>query len=152
MKRPAIALSACLAAACGGGGSSPDPPPATVSPQVAGQYAVAVRLLDNTCGAVPTVQPQPTSVEQTPGASGFSLAHGGLRLTGSVERDGAFTTQPLAVADAAGPALLSLGGRFTTSGLEAIVTVEVAPAAPAPACRYRVEWTGVKQGPPNVLG
>ena len=124
----------------------------TASPQVAGQYAVAVRLLDNDCGAAPTVQPQPTSVEQVPGASAFALTHGGLRVTGSVERDGAFSTQPLGVQDALGPAVVSLGGRFTTGGLEAIVSVDVSPPAPAHACRYHVEWTGTKQGSPNVLG
>jgi hypothetical protein len=152
MKRTAIALSAALTAACGGGGTSPGSPSSSVSPQVAGQYTVAVRLLDNGCGAAPTVQPQPTSVEQTPGAPAFSLTHGGLRVTGAVERDGAFTTQPLGVTDPLGPAVVTLGGRFTTSGLEAIVTVDVSPPAPAAACRYRVEWSGTKQGPPNVLG
>jgi len=152
MKRPSIALLACLVAACGGGGASPGAPPTTVSPQVAGQYAVAVRLLDNDCAAAPITQPQPTSVDHVPGASAFSLMHGGLRVTGSVDRDGAFSTQPLGVTDTLGPAVLTLDGRFTTSGLEAIVTVDVSPAAPAAACRYRVEWTGAKQGPPNVLG
>ena len=39
-----------------------------------------------------------------------------------------------------------------TNGLEAIVTVDVSPAAPGAACRYRVERIGAKQGPPNVLG
>jgi hypothetical protein len=152
MKRISLVSLAWLMAACGGGGSSPGSPPTAVSPQVAGQYTVSVRLLDNDCGAAPTVLPQATSVQQTPGASAFSLTHGGLRVTGSVERDGAFTTQPLSVQDALGPATLAVVGRFTTSGLDATVTVDVSPIAPAPACRYRVGWTGTKQGSPNVLG
>ena len=140
-----------LLSACGGGGSSPaTTPPA--SPQVGGQYDVAVRLLDNDCSAVPTVQAQPTSVAHSPGATAFSLTHGGLQAAGSVGRDGTFTTQPLAVQDAAGPATLTIAGRFTTGGLEATVTVVVTPAAPAAPCRYLVGWTGVKQGAANVIG
>jgi hypothetical protein len=119
---------------------------------VGGPYDVAVRLLDNDCAAAPTVQAQPTSVSHTPGATTFTLIHGGLQVAGSVSREGTFTTQPLAVQDALGPATLTVAGRFTTAGLEATVTVAVTPAAPAAPCRYRVGWTGVKQGPPNVLG
>jgi len=151
MKRH-ILLAALLLPACGGGGSSAGSPPTPVPPQVAGQYDVAVVLLDNDCSTSPTVQPQPTSVEQVPGASAFSLSHGGLRVTGSVDRGGSFTTQPLSVQDALGPAVLTITGRFTTGGMEATVTVAVTPAAPAAPCQYRVGWTGTKQGSPNVLG
>jgi hypothetical protein len=98
------------------------------------------------------VLPQPTSVAHVPGATAFTLTHGGLQVSGSVARDGTFTTQPVAVQDAQGPANLALAGRFTTGGLEATVTVAVSPPAPAPACQYRVGWTGTKQGSPNVLG
>lgn len=147
---PALVLAG-MVAACGGG-SSPSTPPSTATPQVAGQYDVAVRLLDNDCPAPPTVQTQPTSVAHMPGATAFTLTHGGLQMTGSVGRDGSFTTQPLAVQDASGPASLAMAGRFTTSGLEATVTVTVTPAAPVPSCRYLVSWTGEKQGTPNVIG
>ena len=140
-----------LLAACGGGGSSPGSPPTSVSPQVAGQYDVAVALLENDCAGAPTVMPQPTSVAHAPGAASFVLTHGGLSLTGTVNRDGTFTTQPLPVQDAQGPATLTAAGRFTASGLDATVTVAVSPAA-APSCRYVVGWTGAKQGAPNVLG
>ncbi len=144
-------LAALLLPACGGGGSSPGSAPTPASPQVAGQYDVAVALLDNDCAGAPTVLPQPTSVAQAPGATAFTLTHGGLQVAGSVGRDGAFTTQPLAVQDALGPATLAIAGRFTATGLEATVTVTVSPAA-LPGCRYHVGWTGAKQGPPNVLG
>lgn len=136
---------------CGGGATPPSTtPPQTVSPQVGGQYDVAVRLQQNDCAATPTVLPQPTSVTHTAGGSGFSLAHGGLTVTGTVSRDGAFTTQALSVQDPQGPATLTIAGRFTTNGLEATVTVAVTSSAGA--CRYLVGWTGSKQGSPNILG
>jgi hypothetical protein len=118
---------------------------------VAGQYTVAVQLLQNDCAATPTVQPQPTSVAHSPGAATFVLTHGGLSLTGTVNRDGTFTTQPVPVPDPQGPATLTAAGRFTASGMDATVTVDVSPAA-APSCRYVVGWTGAKQGASNVLG
>jgi hypothetical protein len=146
---PAAAAMAALLMACGGG-SSPSTTPGAASPQVGGAYDVTVRLLDNDCGGTPTVQAQPTSVAHSPGAATFTLTHGGLQLAGQVARDGTFTTQPLAVTDPMGPATLALAGRFTSSGLAATGTVTVAQAAGT--CRYTVGWTGVKQGPPNVVG
>ena len=85
-------------------------PPQTIAPQVGGQYDVAVRLQQNDCPAAPTVLPQPTSVTHVAGASAFTLAHGGLVVSGSVARDGAFTTQTLAVQDPQGPATLTTRG------------------------------------------
>ena len=150
MKKRLPWLALCLAS-CGGGATPPTTtPPSTAVPQVGGQYDVAVRLQQNDCAAAPVVQPQPTSVAHTAGASSFTLAHGGLTVAGSVARDGAFTTQALAVADPQGPAFLTMAGRFTTSGLEATVTVAVTAASGA--CRYLVGWAGTKQGSPNVLG
>jgi hypothetical protein len=141
-------LALCVVS-CGGGATPPSTTPSAV-PQVGGPYDVAVRLQQNDCPAAPTVQPQPTSVSHAAGASSFTLAHGGLTVTGSVARDGAFTTQPLAVTDPQGPATLAIAGRFTPGGLEATVTVGVTGSSGA--CRYLVGWTGTKQGPPNVLG
>jgi len=109
-----------------------------------------VALLDNDCAGSPTVQAQPTSVAHAAGASSFTLTHGGLQVAGSVSVDGTFTTTPLAVGDPQGPATLAIAGRFTTGGLEATVTVTVASAAGP--CRYRVGWTGTKQGAPNIIG
>lgn len=138
-------------ASCGGGSTPPSTmPPQTIAPQVGGQYDVQVALQQNDCPAAPTVLPQPTSVTHVAGASAFTLAHGGLVVNGSVARDGAFTTQTLAVQDPQGPATLTLAGRFTPAGLEATVTVSVSAASGA--CRYLVGWTGSKQGAPNVLG
>lgn len=151
MRHERIALAcALLLSACGGGTTPPTTTPPSAVPQVGGQYDVAVRLTQNDCPAPPTVLPQPTSVTHTAGASTFTLAHGGLSVGGSVGRDGAFTTTPLAVQDPQGPATLGIAGRFTTNGLEATVTVGVTAAGGA--CRYLVGWTGSKQGSPNVLG
>jgi hypothetical protein len=135
---------------CGGGGAGPTPP--APSPQVGGDYDVAVQLVENACGNGVQVQPQPTSVTHAAGATTFTLVHGGLQVTGTLSRDGAFTTQPVAVQDPLGPAQLAISGRFTTNGLEATVTVDVQRAAPAPACRYIVAWSGTKRGAPNVIG
>jgi hypothetical protein len=146
-----MALLALGPMSCGSGGGS-SPTSSTASPQVGGQYEVLVRLLENGCGAGVTVAPQPTSVTHAPGASEFTLAHGGLRVEGSLSRDGAFTTRPASVQDPLGPATLVISGRFTTNGLEATVTVDVQPAAPAGACRYTVAWRGTKLGAPNVIG
>jgi hypothetical protein len=138
-------------AACGGGATPPTTtPPQAAVPQVGGSYDVAVRLQQNECPATPTVAPQPTSVSHAAGASAFTLAHGPLNASGTVARDGAFTTQPLSVQDPQGPATLTIAGRFTTNGLDATVTVAV--TAPSGPCRYLVTWTGTKQGSPNVLG
>jgi hypothetical protein len=149
MKQHVPWAAALWLASCGGGATPPSTTPTAV-PQVGGQYDVQVRLQQNDCPAAPTVQPQPTSVTHVAGASAFTLVHGGLTASGSVARDGTFTTQPLAVQDPQGPATLAIAGRFTPSGLEATVTVSV--SAPSGACRYLVGWTGSKQGSGNVLG
>jgi hypothetical protein len=144
-------LTIASLSACGGGATPPTTtPPQSVSPQVGGPYDVAVRLQQNDCAAAPTVLPQPTTVTHTAGATTFGLVHGGLNATGTVSRDGTFTTNALSVQDPQGPATLTIAGRFTTNGLEATVTVAV--TASGGACRYLVGWTGTKQGAPNVLG
>jgi hypothetical protein len=111
---------------------------------------VVVALGDNSCGPV-TVATQATSVTHTPGASRFTLAHGSNSFAGSVAADGGFTTDPLALNDAGSALTVALQGRFMATGLTATVTVDVRPPAPAPACRYLVQWTGAKQGAPNVI-
>jgi hypothetical protein len=149
MKLRALAPIVLLTAACGGGSTPPNGPSTSVDPPptVFGEYDVAVALQQNDCGGAPTVLPQPTVVQQTPGAATFTLTHGGLSLAGSVARDGAFTTAPLAVADPLGPATLSAAGRFSATGFEAAVTVAVTSR-----CRYVVGWTGRNRNRTNVLG
>ena len=135
---------------CACGGSSPTQPPAPTLLSVGGAYTVAVALGDNTCGAV-TVQTQATTVTHTPGAGRFSLTHGPNTFQGSVAADGAFTTDPLPLQDGATALSVGLQGRFTTTGLTATVTVDENRPAPTADCRYLVQWTGTKQGAPNVI-
>ena len=151
MVRYSLTSLTFLAILLGCGGRSSGPASPTPSPQVGGEYDVAVALGQNSCGSTVQVQSQPTSVTHSAGATTFTLVHGGLRVTGNVARDGAFTTQPVSVQDTLGPAQLAMSGRFSTTGLDATVTVDVQRAAPSPACRYVVAWTGTKRGSPNVL-
>jgi hypothetical protein len=147
MKHSAAVLAIVLLAACGGGSGTGPSNPADPPPTVFGEYDVAVALQQNDCGGTPTVLPQPTVVHQTPGAGAFNLTHGGLSLSGSVARDGVFTTAPVSVADPLGPATLAVAGRFSATGLEATVTVAVTGR-----CRYLVGWSGRNRNRTNVLG
>lgn len=149
MKNHALPAVLLALTACGGGSTPPNGPSTNADPPptVFGEYDLGVALQQNDCGGTPTVLPQPTVVHQTPGAAAFNLTHGGLSLTGSVARDGAFTTAPLPVADPQGPATLTVAGRFSTTGLEATVTVAVTGR-----CRYLVGWSGRNRTKANVLG
>jgi hypothetical protein len=143
------ALAAALAPGCGGGGGAGPTPSAPVI-QVAGTYPTAVTLGENTCGAV-TVLPNPTVVAHTPGATRVTLTHAGTSYAGPLAADGAFSTDAVTVRDSAGTAsTIRIAGRFSTTGFDAQVTVDVQPAAGA-ACRYVVRWVGTKDGAPNVL-
>ena len=137
-------------AGCGGGGGGTGPTQSAPMIQVAGSYPTAVALLDNDCGAV-SVQPNTTTVTHVPGAARLTLGHAGLTYNGSLAGDGTFTTDPLDVRDQDGSTLtIRITGRFTLTGFDATVTVDVARAAGS-RCRYQVRWTGTKQGGPNVL-
>jgi len=133
--------------ACGGGGTTGPPggPPAL---SVGGDYTMVVELTENGCGAV-TVLPLPTRVVHAAGATQFQLIHGPGTYDGTLEAGALFRTAPRTFADAASSQTVNIGGRFLTTGLEAVVTVD--QTAPAPACRYLVRWTGTKTGAPNVL-
>ena len=140
-------LGAC--GGSGGGGGTPSGGSSLVA--VGGDYAMAVALTENTCGAV-TVLPLPTRVEHTPGATDFRLTHGPNTWSGTLAAGGSFATETRTIADGAGGSVaIRIEGRFSTTGLEALATVNALPAAPQPACRYVVRWTGTKQGAPNVI-
>jgi hypothetical protein len=140
----------CLPACGGGGGGSPTGPPQARLLSVGGAYTVAVALGTNSCGNV-TVQTQPTSVTQAPGANRFTLQHGPTTFQGAVANDGNFTSDPLAIPNGASVLNLAMQGRFTTGGLTATVTVSEDRPAPSADCRYVVQWTGTKQGAANVF-
>jgi hypothetical protein len=136
-------------AACGGGGGSPTPSaPSAPVIAVAGDYTTAVALAENTCGPV-VVAALPTRVEHVPGATQLRLTHG-LTYTGTLSPDGSFTTDAQTVTDALGTQTVRVSGRFTRTGFEALASVTVQPPA-ASSCRYAVQWTGTKQGAPNVI-
>ena len=143
-------MLATLLASCGGGGGAASPTPTSSSTliAVAGDYTMAVALTENTCGAV-QVAALPTRVEHTPGATQFRLTHG-LTYAGTLSNDGAFTTDAQTVTDSVGAQTVRVTGRFTRTGLEALASVAVQPPTGA-ACRYAVQWTGTKQGAPNVI-
>jgi hypothetical protein len=143
----AAMAAAVTLAACGGGGGTNGPSPGPVV-SVGGDYAMAVVLAENSCGAV-TVLPLPTRVAHTPGATQFQLTHGPNTFEGTLEGGGAFRTAPRTFADAGSSVTLSIAGRFLLLGLDATVTVD--QSAPAPACRYLVRWMGTKQGAANVI-
>lgn len=151
--RALVAMAALLVSAgCGSGGGSTPGQPSAAQIQVGGQYDVAVALASNACGSV-TVQAQPTTVAHTAGATRFTLTHGANAFGGTLSSDGTFVTDALTLTDADGSRLsVVLQGRFTTTGLQATVTVDVS-ARPGGAadCRYVVQWTGNKLGSPNVL-
>lgn len=142
----AVAVVLSLAG-CGGGGTTG---PSGGSPvlSVGGDYAMAVVLAENGCGAV-TVLPLPTRVVHTAGAAQFQLVHGPGTYDGTVDPDGRFRTAPRTFADSASSQTVAIEGRFLAAGLDATVTVD--QSAPPPACRYVVRWTGTKTGAPNVI-
>ena len=144
MRRAVAAAGIVVLCACGGGGGA-DPPTGPRVLAVAGDYALAVALTENDCGAV-TVQPLPTHVEHTPGAGRLRLTHGPNTFDGSVSADGAFTTDARTLSDGSGTFTITVNGRFTTGGLEALATVALSRP-----CRYVVRWTGTKQGAANVI-
>ena len=150
MRRLIGGLLIGVLAACGGGsgGGTTTNPTAPVL-TVAGEYPTVVTLTENACGAV-TVMSLPTTVAHQPGATAVTLTHGGTAYRGSVQSDGQFTTDPTSVTTAEGTFTVRMVGRFTTSGLEATVTVDrTSPGGST--CRYVVRWVGTKQGAPNVL-
>jgi hypothetical protein len=131
--------------ACGGDSGDPDP---VIS--VGGTYATDVSLGTNTCGNV-TVEPRATTVQHTPGALTFSLTHGPLTYSGTLESDGGFTTAPRTVSANGETSTLEVTGQFTVTGFTASVAVDVQRTTPPSTCDYVVNWLGTKQGSPNVI-
>jgi hypothetical protein len=137
-----------LAAALPACSSTTDPPADQI--HVAGTYATAVSLTDNTCTGI-TVQALPTTVAHTEGSTSLTLMHGPLAHSGTITSAGAFTTAPRTVGDPVGPqSTLSIAGQFSATGFVADVTVTVTSST-APNCGYKVHWVGTKQGSPNMI-
>lgn len=145
-----VVIGAVLAtgASCGGGGSSPATPTPGVL-QVAGQYRIVQQTVDNTCGDTGTPATVTGTVTHTPGAGTFVMADsGGTTFTGTVQPSGDFTATAVFGPDSTGNTYTQrLDGRFTTAGFSGRLGVDVAPRN----CRFTRDWTGTKQGTPNVL-
>ena len=117
---------------------------------VAGTYATAVTLTENSCSGI-TVQPLPTTVAHAAGSTSLTLTHGPLAHTGTISSAGAFTTTPRTVGDPGGPqSTLSIAGQFSVTGFIADVSVSVTSSV-SPNCAYKVHWVGTKQGSPNAI-
>jgi len=116
---------------------------------VAGQYPTDVSLTQNSCQGI-QVASMPTTVTHRAGSTDLSLSHAGNTYTGTIERDGSFMTVPRSLGSAAETHRLSISGRFSTTGFEATVTVEVSRNGTL-SCSYVVSWMGTKTGEPNVI-
>ena len=138
--------SAVLVAACGGD-SNPTPPPTEL--KVDGTYATNVALTQSTCPSL-TVQGNPTTVTHTTGASTLTLTHAGNSYSGTVQRNGAFSTTPKALTAGAETHTLTIAGTFSRTAINATVTAVVQRSGSAD-CQYTVTWIGPKQGAPNVI-
>jgi hypothetical protein len=145
----AVLLVGTAFAACGG--SDPAAPsPSSDQLQVAGSYQITPTLGQNGCGSV-TVLPGPAQVTHAAGATEVRLSHVGQTYSGRVQPNGDFTMDPLVISFAPGSTdTVRIGGRFSTTGFEADVSVDAAHAGAAP-CRYLVRWQATKQGSPNVI-
>jgi hypothetical protein len=133
---------------CGGGPSPPTGPTPGVL-QVAGQYQIVQQTVDNTCGDTGTPPAVTGTVTHAPGADSFVLADtGGTTFNGTVRTTGEFTATAVFGPDGAGNTYTQrLEGRFTTAGFTGRLGVDVSPRN----CRFTRDWTGTKQGSPNVL-
>ena len=124
--------------------------PAAPVLSLGGSYQVTPTLIANGCGDV-QVLPGPATVAHTPGATTLALTHVGQTYSGTVDPRGAFQTTPLAIAVGGGSTdTVAIAGTFSTTGFEAMVTVQAAHAG-VPSCVYTVRWVAAKQGTPNVI-
>lgn len=147
----APALAAALASC---GGSSPAAPVPALS--VGGSYRLNKTVLEDDCGGTLTTFVFAAQVRHDPGAASFVLNDSFNDLPGRVESDGTFTVPALRTGTEQGAAVVTTfdAGRFTAAGFEVQVRLDVdrpSGTPPAPACRVRENWRGVKQGSPNVI-
>jgi hypothetical protein len=133
-----------LAALCCGGSEEP----AQIS--VAGTYATAVTLTENTCGTV-DVQPNTTTIVQTPGSLTFTLTHAGNSYNGQLSMDGNFNTLSRTLTSGGSSFTIAIAGRFSQTGFEAAVEVLVSQTTAPTNCRYVVRWVGTRNSGTNTL-
>ena len=138
--------AAVIVAACGGDSTEPTP---SNELQVAGTYNTTVTLQQNGCTGI-TIQTFATTVTHSAGASTLTLTHAGNAYSGTVQRNGSFSTTPKAVGGGAETHTITIAGSFTTTAIDATVTAVVQRTGQA-ECTYTVKWAGPKQGSPNVI-
>jgi ABC-type Fe3+-hydroxamate transport system substrate-binding protein len=124
--------------------------PATTQLTVAGEYPTQVAILTDACGGS-QVQSLPTTVVHTAGGTTLQLVHAGSTYSGTIGTDGRFTTTPWTGTFGPASYVITLAGRFTTSGFTATVTLDKTDPAHPTGCRYTVSWVATKSGSPNVL-
>lgn len=143
-------LGCLFSLGCAGRPPGVNSPAAPVLLSVGGTYQTAVTLLTNNCGTV-TIQPNPTIVTHTVGATTVMLTHAGNQYSGAVQGNGSFTTTPKVLSAGGETFTITIAGQFSTAGLDAQVTVDDLRPGAATACRYVVRWSGTKDGRPNVI-
>jgi hypothetical protein len=117
----------------------------------AGTYATQVSLLhgQNTCGAV-SVQNNETTVDHTKGEDRISITHAGNTYEGTVDDSGHFKTKPRTLPMGDSEYTISIVGRFSSTGFDATVTVEVKQPSSPSTCSYKVVWKGKKRATDSV--
>src|SRR5215510_3533494 len=151
---PVLVLSGSLAC---GGGQSPPSSPTPVQLQVGGAYQILKTTLENACDGILTPGTVTGTVSHTAAAQTFTLNDSFTSFSGTVQSNGAFAivATPTAPGHTGAPMTTVFdGGRFTTTGFEVQVRLEInGPLAPEPfpACRVTQVWRGTKQGAPNVI-
>jgi len=104
---------------------------------IAGTYDTAVSLVSSNCPF--TVQTNPTQVRST-GPTTLTLTHAGTTYSGIIQPDSSFVTQQKVVTVGSTTYRITVAGDFTTTGLDAQVTV-VFGTTP---CTAVVRWLGPK--------
>jgi len=156
VRRWTAAVLCVAGSGCGSNGSTTGPTPATI--QVAGSYNIHKVTASDTCGGSQAGDAfdNPGEVRQ-PSATTFVLNdHGTRDLSGTLSADGTFAIAPVqSLVQNTIPATDTFAnGRFTVQGFQVRVTTDLQsnPIAPGGgACRVVVDWTGAKQGAPNVI-
>ncbi len=80
----------------------------------------------------------------------MTLTHEGESYPGTIAADGTFATTPVPVVVGSDTHTLTIGGRFSTTGFNGIVTAEVTRSG-GPTCGYVVNWVATRRDGVNVI-
>lgn len=117
---------------------------------VGGAYSTVVSMIADSCAGT-VIQNNPTTITHTPGSTTFTLAHAVIQAAGTIGANATFTTAPLVLPLGGTNYHINMTGQFTATGLTARVHLSVGDPGSAGRCGYTVQWTGTKQGVPNVI-